>query len=75
MDGLFCNLPLTNQCLALKRLAIYDLGYSLLANLLLGMVLPYHNVGCKELLEVSGPISLLKAGLLPKPGHVHAITL
>ena len=40
VDGLFCSLPLTNQQLALKRLATYNLGWPLLANLLLDIVLP-----------------------------------
>lgn len=40
VGGLFCSLPLTNQQLALKNLAIYNLGWPLLANLLSDMVLP-----------------------------------
>lgn len=40
VDGLFSSLPLTNQRLVLKHLAIYNLGRPVLANLLLDMVLP-----------------------------------
>lgn len=70
VHGLFCSLPLPKQRLALKHLAICSPGWPLLPSFLLDMVLPSPNVGCKGLLEVSGPIPLLKAGLPPKPNHV-----
>lgn len=55
--------------------AICNLGWPFLPNLLLVMVLLYHNAGWREVLEVSGPISLSKAGLPPKPDHFHAVRL
>lgn len=73
-DGLFCRLPLINQWLNLNQLAVYNLGWPLLAHLS-DVVPPSRNVGCKGLLEVSGPIPLLKAGLSPKQDRVHAVRL